>query len=43
MGMGVVSVARHPAFAALPGVLEISVEDARQGLAYLREHGATSR
>ncbi len=43
MGMGVVSVARHPAFAALPGVLEISIEDARQGLAFLREHGATNR
>ena len=40
IGMGVVSVARHPAFAALPGVLEISVEDARQGLHYLRQHGA---
>jgi deoxyribonuclease-4 len=43
MGMGVVSVARHAAFAALPGVLEISIDDARQGLAFLREHGATSR
>ena len=39
IGMGVVSVARHPAFAALPGVLELSVEDARRGLAFLREHG----
>ncbi len=43
MGMGVVSVARHAAFAALPGVLEISIDDARRGLAFLREHGATSR
>jgi deoxyribonuclease-4 len=43
MGMGLVSVARHVAFAALPGVLEISVEDARQGLAFLREHGAAGR
>jgi deoxyribonuclease-4 len=40
MGMGVVSVARHPAFAALPGVLELSVDDARQGLMFLRRHGA---
>jgi deoxyribonuclease-4 len=40
MGVGVASVARHPAFARLPGVLEISVEDARQGLQYLRQHGA---
>lgn len=40
MGMGVVSVARHPAFAALPGVLELAMDDARQGLAFLRRHGA---
>jgi deoxyribonuclease-4 len=40
IGMGVVSVATHPAFAALPGVIELSVEDARQGLAFLREHRA---
>jgi deoxyribonuclease-4 len=39
IGIGVASVARHPAFAALPGVLEISVEDARRGLQYLRQHG----
>jgi len=40
MGMGVVSVARHPAFATVPAVLEVSVEDARRGLAFLRAHGA---
>ena len=40
MGMGVVSVAVHPAFATLPGVIELSIEDARRGLAFLREHGA---
>jgi deoxyribonuclease IV len=40
IGIGVASVARHRAFATLPGVLEISVEDARQGLQYLRQHGA---
>ena len=39
IGMGVVSVASHPAFAALPGVLEVSVEDARRGLHFLRERG----
>lgn len=43
MGIGVVSVARHSAFAALPGVLEVSIEDARQGLAYLKEHDALYR
>jgi deoxyribonuclease-4 len=43
LGMGVVSVAIHPAFAALPGVLEISIENARLGLAFLREHGAAGR
>jgi hypothetical protein len=42
IGMGVVSVAAHPAFAALPGVLEIAVEDARGGLAFLRQHGAAA-
>jgi deoxyribonuclease IV len=40
IGMGVISVAAHPAFATLPGVLELSLEDARLGLAFLREHGA---
>jgi len=40
IGIGVASVAAHPAFASLPGVIELSVEDARRGLAFLREHGA---
>jgi deoxyribonuclease-4 len=40
LGIGVASVARHPAFAALPGVIEMSVEDARRGLAFLRQQGA---
>ena len=40
IGMGVVSVARHPAFASLPAVMELCVEDARLGLAFLREHEA---
>jgi deoxyribonuclease-4 len=39
IGTGVVAVAKHLAFARLPGVLEISVEDARRGLAFLRERG----
>ena len=42
IGDGVASVASHPAFATLPGVIELSVEDARQGLAFLRERGATA-
>jgi deoxyribonuclease IV len=40
IGMGVVALASHPAFATLPGVIELSVEDARRGLTFLREHGA---
>jgi deoxyribonuclease-4 len=40
IGMGVISVAMHAAFAALPAVIELSVEDARRGLAFLRKHGA---
>ena len=43
IGMGVVSVATHAAFAALPGVLELSMDEARTGLAFLREHQALSR
>jgi len=43
IGMGVVSVATHPAFATLPGVLELDIEDARRGLAFLRQHGALAR
>jgi deoxyribonuclease IV len=42
IGMGAVSVATHLSFARLPGVLELSIEDARQGLAFLRQHGATN-
>jgi deoxyribonuclease-4 len=42
IGMGVVSVAAHPAFAAIPAVIELSVEDARRGLAFLRKHGTIS-
>jgi deoxyribonuclease-4 len=40
IGKGLVSVARHPAFARLPAVIELSVEDARLGLAFLRQHEA---
>jgi deoxyribonuclease-4 len=43
IGMGVISVASHPAFASLPGVIELSVEDGRRGLAFLREHGGMDR
>jgi deoxyribonuclease-4 len=40
IGAGLVAIATHPAFAALPAVIELSVEDARRGLAFLRDHGA---
>jgi deoxyribonuclease-4 len=34
---GLRSIARHPAFAALPAVLELSLEEALRGAAFLRE------
>jgi hypothetical protein len=37
--MGLIAVAAHPAFATVPGVLEMSIEEARTGLAFLRKHG----
>ncbi len=40
IGLGVVAVAAHAAFAALPGVLELSIDEARRGLAFLRQHDA---
>jgi deoxyribonuclease-4 len=40
IGAGLIAIATHPAFAPLPGVIELSVDDARRGLAFLREHGA---
>jgi deoxyribonuclease-4 len=40
IGAGLVAIATHPAFAALPAVIELSVEDARRGLDFLRNHGA---
>ena len=40
IGDGLLSVAGHPAFRGLPAVLEISVEDARRGLGFLRSGGA---
>jgi deoxyribonuclease-4 len=36
---GLLSVVRHPAFADLPMILELAVDDARRGIAYLREGG----
>jgi len=42
LGHGVVSVAIHPAFASLPGVLELSIEESREGLSFLRQHGAVN-
>jgi len=43
IGIGIISVAAHPAFAKLPGVIELSVEDGRRGLSFLREHGGLER
>ena len=40
IGLGLASVAAHPAFRGLPAVLEISVEDARRGIGFLRANGA---
>jgi deoxyribonuclease-4 len=40
IGMGLVAVATHPAFATVPGVLEMSIDEARTGRAFLRKHGA---
>lgn len=41
IGMGLLSVATHPRFATVPGVIELSLDDARRGLAFLRKHRAT--
>ena len=38
-GFGLVSIARHPAFRGLPAILELAVEDARRGVAYLAREG----
>ena len=35
---GLLSVVHHPRFAELPMILELAVEDARRGIAYLRQH-----
>ena len=40
IGMGLIAVATHPAFRTVPGVLEMSIDEARTGRAFLREHGA---
>jgi len=40
---GVISVAAHPAFASAPAVLELSLDDARRGLGFLRQHLAPAR
>ena len=39
IGHGLVSIARHPAFRGLPAILELAVEDARRGVAYLAREG----
>jgi deoxyribonuclease IV len=40
---GLLSVVHHPAFADLPMILELSLEGARRGIAYLREGGSNHR
>jgi deoxyribonuclease-4 len=40
IGAGLVSVATHEAFRSLPAILEISMEEARRGLGFLRSNGA---
>src|SRR5439155_168316 len=35
IGDGLVAIARHEAFRGLPGILELAVEEARRGIAYL--------
>jgi deoxyribonuclease IV len=37
IGPGLLSVVNHPAFANLPMILELAVDDARRGIEYLRE------
>jgi deoxyribonuclease-4 len=39
IGAGLLAVAAHPAFAGLPAILELDLDAARRGLAYLRAHG----
>jgi deoxyribonuclease IV len=38
IGPGLLSVVRHPAFANLPMILELAIDDARRGIQYLREN-----
>lgn len=40
IGAGLAAIARHPAFAALPAIFEVSLEGARRGIVYLRRQGA---
>ncbi len=35
---GLLSIVDHPAFADLPMILELSIDDAQRGITYLREH-----
>ena len=39
IGPGLAAIARHPAFRGLPAILDLGVEDARRGLAYLAREG----
>ena len=40
VGHGLVSIARHAAFHGLPAILEVGIDDARRGIAYLTREGA---
>jgi len=39
IGGGLVSIAGHPAFRGMPAILELAVEEARRGIAYLAREG----
>ena len=39
IGPGLAAIARHPAFRGLPAILDLGVEDARRGVAYLAREG----
>ncbi|MFI5366304.1 MAG: TIM barrel protein [Candidatus Binatia bacterium] len=39
IGNGLLSIVRHPAFVDLPLILELSIDDARRGITYLKSAG----
>lgn len=42
IGRGLVSIAAHPAFRDVPGILELGLEEARRGLDWLAREGAAA-